>query len=105
MKRIFPISISAFVFLLASCGGNNSSENNKKEISGKEVYESNCTSCHGGDGKLGLMGAKDLAVTAMDENACIEIIKNGKGAMAPFKALLSDEEISAVAKYVMTLKK
>ena len=104
MKRDFLIIISVFIFFLFSCGEKISKDNNK-EISGIAVYESNCISCHGTDGKLGLMGAKDLSVSIMDENACIEIIKNGKGVMAPFKAQLSTAEISTVAKYVMTLKK
>ena len=73
-------------------------------VSGQEIYSANCTSCHGNDGKKGLMGATDLSASALDENAAMEIIKNGKGRMGAFGKDLSDEQISAVTKYVMTLK-
>jgi mono/diheme cytochrome c family protein len=50
------------------------------------------------------MGAKDLTQSAMDLNAKVEIIKNGKNAMSPFGAMLNDEQIKAVAEYTETLK-
>lgn len=73
-------------------------------INGQELFNASCTSCHGTDGKLGLMGAKDLTQSTMDINERIEIIKNGKGAMTPFNGMLSDEQINAVAVYIETLK-
>ena len=75
------------------------------DLDGKALYEASCTSCHGSDGKLGLLGAKDLTISGLDINARLEIIKNGKGAMTPFAGLLTDEQINAVAVYVETLKK
>ena len=61
-------------------------------MSGQEVYTSNCAKCHGDDGKAGVMGAKDLSQSALDINATIEIIKNGKGAMTPFEGMLSEKK-------------
>ncbi len=75
------------------------------EINGEVLYNRSCITCHGADGKLGLMGAKDLTLSQMDLNAKIEIIKNGKNAMTPFSGMLSDEQIKAVAEYVNDLKK
>lgn len=75
------------------------------EINGEALYNASCITCHGADGKLGLMGAKDLTLSQMDLNAKIEIIKNGKNAMTPFSGMLSDEQIKAVAEYVNDLKK
>ncbi|MBN8702007.1 MAG: cytochrome c [Bacteroidetes bacterium] len=69
-------------------------------IDGKTVFMSNCIVCHGANGKLGAAGAKDLTVTALDKNAIKEIVTNGKGAMAPFGAILTADEIDAVGTYV-----
>lgn len=98
----YGLTVLLPAILVYSCSGGGTAE--KKEVSGKNIYDGNCVSCHGDDGKKGLMGAKDLTLTTMDENTCFEIIKNGKGTMTPFKALLNEEEIRAVAKYVKTLK-
>ena len=68
------------------------------------VFRKNCITCHGADGKLGLNGAKDLSASAISVEERMEIITNGKKLMTPFKALLSAEEIKAVATYTMTLK-
>lgn len=73
-------------------------------VNGQELYSASCAKCHGGDGKLNLMGAKDLTTSTMDLNARIEIIKNGKNAMTPFSSMLNEEQIKAVAEYTETLK-
>lgn len=65
---------------------------------GKTLYESNCVSCHGGDGKLGLSGAKDLSTSNLDLAGIKEIIVNGKGLMPP--AQVNDEQANAIADYV-----
>ena len=75
------------------------------DLDGKALYEASCTSCHGSDGTLGLLGAKDLSKSTLDINAQLDIIKNGKGAMTPFAGTLTDEQINAVAVYLETLKK
>lgn len=73
-------------------------------INGKTVFNNNCVTCHGTDGKLGLMGAVDLTTSKMDEASIIRIIKQGKGAMTGFEAILNQEQINAVATYVQTLQ-
>ncbi len=65
---------------------------------GAELYKINCATCHGGDGKLGLSGAKDLTVTEMDEASIKNIILNGKGMMPA--AQVSEEQATAIAHYV-----
>lgn len=74
-------------------------------VNGQEIYMASCNKCHGEDGKLNLMGAKDLSVSTLDVNARFDIIKNGKGAMTPFVDILNEEQIKAVAAYTETLKK
>ncbi len=77
----------------------------KAAVDGKEIYNANCAKCHGEDGKLGLMGSKDLTESTMDVNARIDIIKNGKGAMSGFNGILSEEQVNAVSVFLESLKK
>lgn len=72
---------------------------------GMAVFRQNCVTCHGADGALGLNGAKDLGNSVLTLEERINIITNGKKLMTPFKALLSPEEILAVAEYTETFKK
>ena len=73
-------------------------------VDGGAVYKQYCVLCHGADGKMGTNGAKDLTQSAFSLEERIEMIKNGKGLMTPFKEILSDDEIKAVAEYTFTLK-
>ena len=66
---------------------------------GKALYENNCASCHGTDGKLGMSGSKDLTATQLDIAGINNIIVQGKG-MMPKASQLSPEQASAVAEYV-----
>lgn len=69
-------------------------------IDGKKKYKLFCTPCHGMDGKMAINGAKDLTKvkTSLEEN--VAQIYHGKGLMTPFKGVLKDAEIVAVANYV-----
>ncbi|MEO5894762.1 MAG: cytochrome c [Vicinamibacterales bacterium] len=75
---------------------------------GLAVYTQSCAVCHGPGGRgtplaAALAGPRKHART---EAAALTVITNGiKGtAMASFGGALTDQEIRAVAKYVMTLK-
>ena len=74
-------------------------------LNGQELFKASCATCHGDDGKLGLMGAPDLSLSTMDLAARVALIKKGKGAMTAFAEILTDEQIKAVAKYSESLKK
>lgn len=119
-KRKKALALFSFVLIVAAYGlaemskkkggsavadQKEQAEGAPKVIDGKEVFEANCKSCHGEDGQLGLMGSPNLAHSALDTAARIEIIRNGKGVMQPFGGILTDEEIQAVATYVESLKK
>jgi mono/diheme cytochrome c family protein len=71
---------------------------------GKNIYDVQCKLCHGPKGNAGVGGAKDLALTQLDETGVGDIVFHGKGAMPPFKERLGEPEINAVAKYVLSLK-
>lgn len=65
---------------------------------GKALYFNNCSMCHGEDGKLGAMGAKDLSATAMDVTAMKEVILRGQNMMKPVP--VSEEQAASIAAYV-----
>jgi mono/diheme cytochrome c family protein len=72
---------------------------------GQVVYEDNCVLCHGGDGSRGTGGASDLAVSVLDHGGLLNVITNGRGGMKAYSAILTPQEIEAVATYVETLRK
>lgn len=76
------------------------SSSDLEAIDGKKKYKLFCTPCHGMDGKMAINGAKDLTKvkTSLEEN--VAQIYHGKGLMTPFKGVLKDAEIVAVANYV-----
>jgi mono/diheme cytochrome c family protein len=73
-------------------------------VDGKKIYKQYCVTCHGIYGDMGASGAANLTISKLKLNERIEVITNGRKAMASFKALLDKEKIKAVAQYTMTLK-
>jgi mono/diheme cytochrome c family protein len=71
-------------------------------VSGAKLFSDNCESCHGTNGAGGHIGP-NLQKSSVAENlAKVEKqVRNGKGAMPPFKGVLSGEEIDVVAHYVV----
>lgn len=113
--RSFLLAV-AFTLCLASCSNDNqksqSTENTKSALSedermaeAKELFEGQCKLCHGIDGTLGLNGAKDLTQSTLSKEERIEVITNGRNAMAAYKNEYSPQEIDMLADYVGTLKK
>ena len=82
------------------------------EVDGAAIFKTNCTMCHGADGK-GYSALKTPDFTdpkwqsSMKDKQLREVIKNGKKgtAMAAFGDKLNDEEITAVTAYIRSLKK
>jgi len=100
--------ILAVIALLLIIGAYGLGEVNKKKVekqtlsasaNGEEVYGVYCERCHGKGGLNGAMGL-DLTTTKFDHIAIIERIKNGSGSMPPFKDVLSEQELNAVADYI-----
>jgi cytochrome c6 len=79
---------------------------------GAATFKAKCAMCHGADGSASTgmgksMGLKPLGspeVQKMSDADMSALVANGKGKMPAFKGKLSDEDISAVVKYVKTLK-
>ncbi|HNR55307.1 MAG TPA: cytochrome c [Flavobacteriales bacterium] len=105
MRRSFilPWGIALLMLACGSASGTGEDRMAVKGSPGKAVFNMNCTLCHGRDGKAGLNGAKDLTVSTLTAEEMMAIVKNGKGAMAPYKQVLSAKEIEAVVAYIRTL--
>lgn len=99
MKNSLFIFCTLFLF---SCGEEKKSSGGTPN--GKQLYEDNCSICHGGDGKLGVNGAKDLSASTMSMEEALSVIENGKGTMTPFRELMNEEERKEVGKYIQELK-
>lgn len=102
MKKIL-VCISLAILIYA-CAKKPNHEPVKQAELGPKIYKQYCLVCHGPDGKLGLNGAKDLTVSKYSEAERIVQVTEGKGAMTPFKNVLTPEEIKAVVAYTLTLK-
>lgn len=90
------------LLIIVSCG---EKKDPNAKVDGKLVYERNCALCHGSDGKLGSGGAKDLAVSTLGKSERVSIIRQGGKGMTPFKGVLEENEIDAVADYIESLRK
>lgn len=69
---------------------------------GKEIFASNCATCHGAAGKGG-NGGPDLTSIARAKNltAVIAQVTNGGGGMPAFKGNLNEKQIRDVSTYVV----
>lgn len=72
---------------------------------GEKLFKNKCVICHGINGDLQFNGAKNIQESLLTLEDRINLIDNGKGLMTPFKGILSDEEMKAVAEYSMKLTK
>ena len=102
MMRIAFISI--FCLLVWSCGDNDSTQTENEEISGQKIYKTHCAICHGDNGRKGFADAQPLPESALTLEERILVITNGRNTMMPYRGVLSEEEIEAVAKYTLSLK-
>jgi len=113
MRQLFVLALLAIFFV--ACGGPDDGAkkvtNTKKKkpaakkIDGSKIYKQYCVTCHGITGDMGASGAFDLTSTKLSLDEKISVITNGRNTMTPFKGLLSDAKIKAVAEYTETLKK
>lgn len=117
MRRLltftFLLALAVFVWGSWAGGVQSSSENaDEKKILelGTTVYRTQCMVCHGQEGKSPIK-EMNLANGEWKQGDSLEIIEKtiAKGvtgtAMLGFEERLTEEQISAVAKYVRTLSK
>ena len=101
MKQ-FLLSFCCLTFIIA-CGSSGPSPEMIAE--GEKTYKKLCVACHGPDGKLALNGAKMFSESTLTWEERISVVTNGKNAMTPYKGVLSEAEIKAVAAYTIELGK
>ena len=70
----------------------------------KKLYDVKCALCHGYDGAQQFAGAKDLTQSVLSKNEIVLRIAEGKGSMPPHKDVLSEEQMDALADFVLTLR-
>jgi len=73
-------------------------------VDAKKSYKKYCTTCHGFKGNMKMNGATDLTKLKSSLERRVAQIYFGKGTMTPFKDVMEDAEIIAVAKYVASLR-
>jgi mono/diheme cytochrome c family protein len=69
---------------------------------GRIVYVERCARCHGGSGGGGAgprLSGGNVVRRYPDAEAQAEVVRNGRGAMPPFRNVLSDDEIDAVVRF------
>lgn len=76
-----------------------------KAVDAKKMFKNYCALCHGRKGNMEINGAKKLSKSKASLEQRVAQIYFGKGTMTPFKGMIKDEEIIAVAKYIDELKK
>ena len=95
---------------LAGCGGDSDDASGDtttqpppatSTVSGEQVFEENCQSCHGAMGAGGGIGPNLQESSTAEDMAAVEAqVRSGGGAMPSFEGTLTDAEIAAVATYV-----
>jgi mono/diheme cytochrome c family protein len=110
---VLRISYILFIFsFIVSCNSSDTSKNetelkqplSKAEI--KHLFESNCASCHGCDGTLGMSGAKDLSISNLKKDEIKDRIQNGKNGMPSFEGIIQEgEQMDSIVSYVISLRK
>jgi mono/diheme cytochrome c family protein len=88
-----------------SCTATN--KNADKKHIGKNLFEQNCSLCHGNDGKLMAAGAPDLTISVIDKDAALLAIEKGspqKG-MPAYANRFSKEDLLAIRDYIFELRK
>ncbi len=108
--KVSTVSILLLVYYLfiASCGQNaeppaSNSVASSSTPNGEAIYKKYCIACHGAIGDMGMSGAANLQQSQLPLEARIALIRDGRNMMTPFKGILSEEEIEAVAHYTMQL--
>lgn len=75
-----------------------------KQVDAAKLFRNYCATCHGLKGDMVVNGSKDLTKTNTSIEERVAQVYFGKGTMTPFKGMLEDAEIIAVAKYLDHLK-
>lgn len=100
------VDVASYVAANAGANGPEAKANLTSSTDGKTIFTSQCASCHtlaaaGTSGKVG----PNLDTLPLTLPVVQRQVENGGGVMPAFKGKLSDTQISAVAKYVVSVAK
>ena len=99
----------AIVLGAAACGGGSLAGDT---TDGAQVFADVCAACHGPTGApseamVSTLGVRNLTTPAFHARATVELVEHqvrtGSGKMPPVGSRLTDPQIEAVARYVLTL--
>lgn len=69
----------------------------------RQIYNSQCVTCHGEDGRKGLNNATDLSTSMLTMYERKAVILNGRGLMPAFKGQLTEQEAEELAAFTQML--
>ncbi len=72
---------------------------------GKALFNANCVQCHGQNGDMQKVGAKNLQTSQLSDTEVQNIILNGKNSMPPYSKVLDGSEVDALVQYVKSFRK
>ncbi len=75
---------------------------------GKQIYVKHCQNCHGSRGQGQLPGMPDFSRGErlfQADSQLVEVLRNGKGMMPAYRAVLRDKELLDVIAYLRTLRR
>jgi len=75
-----------------------------EQPAGEQLYRKNCMRCHGADGTRGLLGARNLRRSILNDSAIKNQILAGKGFMPSFRKKLREPELDALVVYIKSLR-
>lgn len=102
------IAACVCMFLLVGCDDSPSAQASRDADlqRGKQLYERDCSLCHGADGRGGslaaaLGGVPDLAAGQLGNlDDVVEVILNGQGRMQGWAGMLDEDEALDIASYL-----
>ncbi|MEM1137243.1 MAG: cytochrome c, partial [Bacteroidota bacterium] len=74
-------------------------------VHGKALFTANCVVCHGENGAMEAVGAKNLQTSELSDTEIKNVILNGKNSMPPYKKVLNKDEVTALIQYVKAFRK
>lgn len=123
MMALVTIALVGTLSVMAACSNSKTASSNSEMVAaGKQLYETDCASCHGIDGaggmKIGDATAADIRFNALDDmyngdwSLAKDAILNGKDEegedlddeMPLWKGKLSNTEVDDIIAYMKTLR-
>jgi len=80
------------------------SSDSELPLTGKALFEQNCSACHGASGDSEIGGAANLKTTRLSAQQINKVILHGKGSMPALGSLFSSAERDRIVTYVNQLK-